>query len=681
MLISWDWLKQYVPLDVSHETFTERVMMAGLNHESSERVGDDWAIDLEVTSNRPDCLGHIGVAREAAVLFDVPLQLPQAQPAETATPVADITKVTLQCPQLCPRYTARVIRGVKIGPSPAWLARRLTTIGVALVNNVVDITNYVLFETGQPLHAFDLAHLAGPQIIVRPATAGEKFEAINHKTYELPPNTCVIADARRAVALGGVMGGADSEVSNSTRDLLIESAQFDPVSIRGTARALVLHSPSSYRFERGVDPEGVDWASRRCCELILEIAGGELAAGVIDVGRQPISRKPIRLRFSQLKRVLGIDIPADEARRILTALGNREQAADAEQVTTVPPSWRRDLEREIDLVEEVARIHGYDKIPEDVSVPMAASHRRDEDRVLAIVREVLTAAGYDEAMTASAVEEGGCDAFSPWTSAAPLCTATPVLGRATALRTSLTPSLLAARRTNETLANWPIELFEIAKVYLPRPGQLPAEPRMLAITSGGDYTALKGVVEAMVARLQPAALVEAVDIDAGGDNANGAMLPLLAGSPAARLQIGGQTLGYLGQLNPQGLKQFELRRPTTVAEIRLDELERIARLIPQYAAPSAFPAVDRDVNLEVDASLRWAELAAVAQGSGGQLLESLDFRDIYLDDALRKAGRKSLLFSVRFRAPDRTLTNQEVDEHRDRMIAACAEKLGARLRV
>src|SRR5487761_1429391 len=315
------------------------------------------------------------VAREAAVLFDRPLKLPVAAPREARAQVADLTQVALECPDLCYRYTARVVRGAKVGPSPAWLSRRLATIGLAAINNVADITNYVLMECGQPLHAFDFSKLAGRRIVVREGRPGETLLAIDHKTYSTGPGVCVIADAEKPVGIGGVMGGAESEVTRATTELLIESAQFAPLSIRDTARRLNLHSDASYRFERGLDPAGVDWASRRACELILELGGGELAAGAIDVGRSPPPREPIVLRLNQLPRILGIEIPADEVRRILRALGNAERRADGTQIEVVPPSWRRDLTREIDLIEEVARIHGYDKIAEDVSVPMFASAR------------------------------------------------------------------------------------------------------------------------------------------------------------------------------------------------------------------------------------------------------------------------------------------------------------------
>ena len=273
MLVSWEWLKQYVALDMSPAELAERLMMAGLNHEDTHAVGDDLAINLEVTSNRPDCLGHLGVAREIAVLWNRALKLPAADPHQSTARVDDLAQVRVDNPRQCMRYTARVIRGVKVSPSPRWLVNRLSTIGIGAINNVVDITNYVLFECGQPLHAFDLARLSGRQIIVRQAREGEKFLAINHKSYVLDPSVCVIADAQRAVGLGGVMGGAETEVSAQTSELLIESAEFDPLSIRNTARRLSLHSDSSYRFERGLDPARSTSAacrriaSRSCCAM------------------------------------------------------------------------------------------------------------------------------------------------------------------------------------------------------------------------------------------------------------------------------------------------------------------------------------------------------------------------------------------------------------------------------
>jgi phenylalanyl-tRNA synthetase beta chain len=670
MIVSFNWLKDYVDLDVTPEELERRLMMAGLNHESTERVGDDLAIDLEVTSNRPDCLGHLGIAREAAVLFHRALQYPPAAPRESRPPIAELTRVTVECQDLCPRYTARVIRGVKVAPSPDWLARRLKTIHVTAINNIVDITNYVLFECGQPLHAFDFRKLAGPEIVVRLPKAGETIEAIDHKTYQLDRGMCVIADAQRAVAIGGVMGGAATEVSAATTDVLIEAAIFDPANIRATARKLGLHSDSSYRFERGIDPAGVDWASRRCCQLILEIAGGELAVGSLDVGQAVEPRKPIVLRWSQLKRILGIEIPRERAIQILTALGNELIGADAIQMELIPPSWRRDLSREIDLVEEVGRIHGYENIPEDVQVPMAPSAQSRFDRVLARVRHVLTAAGFYEAYTLSAVEESWSEAFSPWSDAAALRSVTPVLRRADRLRRSLVPSLLGARRTNETLANRVIELFEIAKVYLPHETTLPTEEWMLALTTGDDFAAAKGIVEALLRELHVDAELVARPY----------AHPLFEPGRAAEFALVGQRLGFVGEISPQGRKDFDLRGPATVAELRISLLDEQARLLPRYQPPILYPPIERDLNLVVPEDVCWAQVEQVVREAAGAVLEQLEYRDTYRDPQRIGQGKKSILLSITLRHPQTTLTSEQADQVRGDIVAACRRQLGGELR-
>ncbi|MCH8840460.1 MAG: phenylalanine--tRNA ligase subunit beta [Planctomycetes bacterium] len=670
MIVSWNWLKEYVELSMTVDELTERLTLTGLNLEGVEQVGNDTAIDLEVTSNRPDCLGHLGVAREIAVLWRRDLKTPAFTAKATGPKVESLTSVAVECPELCPRYTARVIRGMKIGPSPKWLADRLRSLGIAVINNIVDITNYVMMECGQPLHAFDFAQLKGQKITVREAKPGETFTAINHQQYELQAGTCVIADAQRPVALGGVMGGADTEVSHATTDLLIEAADFAPLSVRNTARNLNLHSPSSFRFERGIDPDGIDWASRRCCELILELAGGELAEGVLDVGAQGQPHEPIKLRFPELPRVLGIEIPDDEVRQILTALGCQETHACDHCIKVVPPSWRADLTREIDLVEEVARIHGFDQIPEDTGVKMVASTRSREDRVLEQVRGVLVAAGFDEAITLSTVEPPWIEAFRLWTSAEPLVTSTPVLRRANCLRQSLLPSLLAVRRTNETLSNPVVELFEIANVYLPRQSELPDERRMLALNTGGSFSELKGAVETLVAAVAPTSRLEA---SAHED-------PLFTPGRGCELKLGDKRLGYLGEVSQAGLDKFELRGTSTVAELDLSVLVDAAVLIRRVQPLSPYPSVGRDLNLVVNEKVRWADIERIVRDGGGELLESIAFQETYRDAQRLGAGKKSLLFSIQLRSAEGTLTNEQADAVRDKIVQAAGKELGAELR-
>ncbi len=670
MIVSWNWLKDYVRLDMPVEEFEQRMMMAGLNHEETIRLENDWAIDLEVTSNRPDCLGHLGVAREVAVLWGQALKIPEAQPQASGSAVEDLVRVRIDCPELCERYTARVIRGVKVGPSPDWLANRLDAVGITPVNNIVDISNYVLLECGQPLHTFDLAKLQGGEIIVREPKPKETIEAIDHREYELEPGMCIIADVENPVAIGGVMGGAATEIGRTTKDILVEAAEFDPLAIRNAARRLNLHSDSSYRFERRIDSGGIDWASRRCCEMILDLAGGELCEGVIDVGPQPPARESVTLRIDQVERILGIEVPVKEIRTILTKLGNEEVRADAERIEVIPPTWRRDLTREIDLVEEVARIHGYEKIPQNVGVAMTASVRRFEDRVASKIRGVLTALGYDEAVTLSAVDLETSQAFSPWSDQEPLQTITPILRGADRLRKSLVPSLLSARKTNEALSNEWIELFEIAKVYLPQSEALPIEEPMLALVSCRDFLEVKGAIESVLAALNPKLRleIEAVQIDQ--------LDPAVSG----RLLLNGKPIGYLGQLSQEGLKRFDLRRPATVAEVSFPQLLEATEAIPQYQPLPAFPAMTRDLNFVVDESVRWTDLAATVREHAGDYYEDLHYADTYRDADRLGAGKKSLLMTLVLRSSEGTLTSQESDQVRDQIVEACKTAHSAELR-
>lgn len=668
MIVSLDWLKEYVELPSDLDELTERLTLTGLNLEGVEQVGDDTGVDLEVTSNRPDCLGHIGVAREVAVIWENSLNVGEPEPKTVKS--KGLGSLEMQAPELCPRYTARLIRGVKIGPSPEWLASRLRTLGIAVINNVVDITNYVLFECGQPLHAFDYGKLAGNKIVVREATKGEKFTAIDHKEYELAPGTCVIADAEKAVALAGVMGGADTEVSEETVDVLIEAADFAPLSVRNTARRHHLHSPSSYRFERGVDPLGIDWASRRACELILELAGGELADGVADSGETYTKPDPIKLRFEQIERVLGIGVPQEQVQKILTDLGCEETHICDHCIKVIAPSWRADLTREIDLIEEVARIFGYDQIPEDAGVRMVASQRTQQDRVQDRVRSTLVAAGFYEAMTLSAVDESTVDWIRPWSQAPALRVSTPVLRRADCLRQTLVPSLLAARLHNEKASNPTIELFEIASVYLPQSEGLPEQKRLLTITSGGSYLELKGVLEAVIASAMRNAELEI----------SPAEFELLDSQRSGLLKLNGKPLGYLGELSEAGLKKAELRNGCAVAEIDLDLLIEIAELVVTAVPLSTYPAVSRDLNIVVDESVSWAEVEQITAKAGSELLESISYQETYRDAEKLTAGKKSLLYGVQLRSSEGTLTSEQADGVRDAILKALAKQVGGELR-
>jgi phenylalanyl-tRNA synthetase beta chain len=672
MLVSYSWLTDYLSLELSPEDLAARLTMAGLNLESLHPVDGDTAIDLEVTSNRPDCLGHIGIAREAGVLTGHPIKIP---PAQLAAPAGDSpVTVKIDCLDLCPQYVARVIRGVTIAPSPDWLQQRLRTIGLTPVNNVVDVTNYVLMECGQPLHAFDFDRLAGGRIRVRRAKPGETILAIDHHEYDLTPDTCMICDAERPVAIGGVMGGAGTEISAGTTNLLIEVANFQPLSIHHTARRLKLHSPSSHRFERGVDAQQLDWASRRCCELILQTAGGAVEAGAVIAGKVPTWKpQPITLRFTQLPRVLGIDVPADDCLRILTALGVELIGKPTKNSARFrPPSWRRDLTREIDLIEEVARIHGYDRIPEDRVIPTVAGTRSKERRVEDRVRDVLTAVGFCEAVTFTFTHDATYEMFTPRPDAERM-TITPAAGDfGDVLRQSAVPSLVLARRDNARRGNVNAELFEIARVFVRSdPNRPEHQPRTIGLVSGRSFPELRGVADS-VAR--------AVNRDARVAVRSSGVAQFMAGR-GAELTLDGERWGWIGELDRDhaALRDLKLRDAVTVLDLDLQRLIDVAKLVPQVRPIPQYPAVARDFNFVLDEAVTWEQLEGTVRRAGGPTLEGVSFVEQYRGKHI-PAGKKSYVLSISYRAPDRTLTSEEVDAAQQSVIEACARELSAALR-
>ncbi|MDG2224253.1 MAG: phenylalanine--tRNA ligase subunit beta [Rubripirellula sp.] len=666
---------------MSHEELAHRLSLSGLNHEGTDEINGDIVLDLEVTSNRGDCLGHIGVAREIGVLYDQPLQLPSPTLQTSNTSVESLLTVENQFVDACPRYTARVIQGVKVGKSPDWMIEALQSVfwkrkadgtleTYQSINNVVDATNFVLMECGQPLHAFDYSKVANSHIIVRPGHKDETIEAIDHRSYALDPSMCMIADANQACAVAGVMGGAESEVTETTTDLVIESAVFTPLSVRRTARTLKLHSPSSYRFERKVDPVGVDWASRRVCEIIVDVAGGEVADGVIDTAANIAPREPILLRKHQLERILGIQIDEAEVTRILTALGC-EANGTSNDVQYIPPTWRHDLTREVDLIEEVARIHGYDKIPEDSPIPVAPSSKRDFDTAIDRVRLIMTAAGLSEAMTPSVVTKKLDQSLSPWTDRSALETKTPMLKGAKRLRRTLLPSLLEGRGNNWASSSIAADLFEIAHIYLPSSANdtLPAEQYSLGIISGRDFFELKGVLETLVQRMGVEAAMSVTPIQREG---------MTKGS-AVELKLGDKLFGYLGIVDPKTLKGWKLPPPVVVAEISLDQLLESSDLVPTQRPISSFPSIQRDLNFVVEESVRWSDMENVVRAAVGSELTQVTYRETYRDEKKDGKDRKRVLMTVELQRHDATLSGQEADELITKVVGACEKQLAAQL--
>lgn len=681
MIISATWLADYVQVPTTTSQLVERLALAGLNHETTTRVGDDEAIELEVTSNRPDCLGHIGVAREVAVLLGRPLAIPDPRPLEGGHPADERLAVRIDSPEICPFYSARVIRGVSVGPSPGWLVERLRTVGVASVNNVVDVTNYVMLESGQPLHAFDLAKIRGGQIIVRRATPQEPFTAINHKTYPLDERMCVIADAEGPVALAGVMGGADSEIAADTVDLLIESAQFAPLPVRAAARSLVLASGSSYRFERGPDPAMVDWASRRAASLILELAGGVLDQGVVTAGELASAPALISLAPERTGEVLGIDVPEDRQRTILTALGFEPETGHRWRA----PSWRRDCFREIDLVEEIARIEGYDRVPENLAISARPVELSPREQTIRTVSEQLVGQGFCEAMTRSVVDASLSTLASPWGEAAALVISPPLVRGADQLRRSLLPSLLEARGGNVAVGVHDADLFEVARAYLTRTNGTDStagpveEPLLASLVIGGDFFTAKGVADAILARLGASASADGLlyrpwqtGLFSRGRSAE--ILRESPGQPACRVGVIGEVAGEIRD-------RFGLGDGIIAAvELRLDRLFDLVTRERRLVRPPEFPAVDRDINLVVADATPWGDLEQAIRTAGGDLLDDCRVGEVWRDAERLGADRKSFVVALRLRSPTGTLTGDEAAERVAAIVAECGRRCGAVLR-
>jgi phenylalanyl-tRNA synthetase beta chain len=639
----------------------------------------DTILEVNVTPNRPDALSHVGIARELSAITGVPVRMPVTQPAGKGALPA---RVDIEDAQRCPRYVARVIEGMHVGPSPLWVQERLRACGVRPISNVVDATNLALLELGHPLHGFDLDKLAGRRIIVRHAREGEPLITLDGKERTLSADDLVIADAEKPIALAGVMGGQTSEVGDRTTRLLLESAMFEPAGVRRTARRHALHTEASHRFERGMDDHTADLAANRCAELIVQLAGGRLLPGAIDV--YPSPREPVKVmaRPGRVSAVLGVPVAEAEVDRWLRAL----QLVPVGDGRWSVPSWRRDLTREIDCIEEIARLRGYDTIPiklhpagvgETAAIP-------SQWRVTAQARTALSAHGFDEAINYSFHAEKDLLVVSPRT---PVRVANPLTAEQGAMRTTLLAGLL--RNVGYNLAHGvrDVKLYELGRVYLPEPdprhpsGELawPAhEPRRLGLaltgsrrakswTGGGDaadFYDLKGAVEDVLesmgiagARFQP------------GNH------PALHPASSADLVVAGQSAGSLGQVHPRIAAHFEVPPETHLAELDWEALLEHSLAVKQLRGVPRFPAVARDLAFVVEASVPAEKLLEEIRGADtAKLLEHVTLFDVYRGPPV-PAGRKSVAFGLSLRAPDRTLTDAEADA----LCSTIRERLKARV--
>ena len=666
MKVSLNWLTDYVDVSMPAGELGELCTRIGLPLEEVIETDTDVVLDIEITSNRPDCLGYIGIAREIAAATGAKFTPPAVGKLPTAGKVGDFAGVEVPAADLCPRYTARVVRGIKVGPSPQWLVERLETVGLRGVNNVVDVTNYVLMEYSQPLHAFDLDKLAGGKIIVRRAAGGETMISIDETQCRLDEDMLIIADAEKPVAIAGVMGGLDTEVTAATTNLLIESAEFDPLSVRRTSRKLQLMSESNYRFERGVDPVAVDASSLRACQLILELAGGTLAEGVIDVWAGPWKARKVTLRPRRTNAVLGLEVPAERQAEILERLGLSPRKQGSKLVCTVP-SHRRDLTREIDLIEEIARHEGYDKIPVGSTVTHAVARPGPAQHLRRQVSSALTAGGFDEAQTYIFVDAAEAELFG----FAGMVAVDPLVRKTNnALQPTLLPSLLRACKANHDAGNGEVSLFEIAAVFQPgKAGQLPREHVELALLTTGELQDLRGVLEAVMEAVDPAGELVVADAQCAG----------FGGGAAAEIHIDGERVGVMGCVGEEVLDYYGLERPVSAATVRFEALLGRAGRPRRYQPLEKFPPVRPDLSLIVDEQVTWRQMREAIEAVDQPTCRDVQYVGTYRGKPI-PAGKKSLTVTLTYRKPDGTLRSEEVDEQINHVVSALKKKLSAQLR-
>lgn len=652
----------------------------------------DYVLDIDLTPNRPDCLSVIGIAREIAALYNLSVKLPSITVPEESQRVEEFIQVKVEVPELCPRYTARYIYNVKIKPSPLWMRRRLESVGVRAINNVVDITNYVLLELGQPLHAFDYALLDQGKIIVKKASSGEKFFTLDNKERVLDEDVVMICDASKPVAMGGVMGGLNTEVTEKTQCLLLESAFFNPRTILKTSRKLGIKTESSLRFERGVNPETVVLALNRAAQLVADLAEGKVAKGIIDIYPNPLPSPPkIILNPQRVNWILGTEISRENMSHCLESLGIKVEPRPEpeEELVAAVPSYRPDLKEEIDLIEEIARIYGYDQIsPTLPEMSIAEGDSKFLFSQESKVRSLLVQSGFFEVITYSFISPEMVKALKLPDShplAKYIAISNPLSKDQSVMRTTLIPGLLATVVTNHKYKNMDLKIFEIGKVFLPEEGKnLPQEKLMLGGLICGlraseswnnpkeevDFYDLKGVLENIFY------LLSLKNVDFQSDKSVSYLHPGLC----SRILLEGTTVGFLGEVHPEVLDYLEISKKIFVFEVDFnkiinycDKKEKRIKPIPRY------PAIARDIALIVDDKIEWQVIEKEVLEAKIQYLDEIKLFDVYRGDPIPK-GEKSLAFRMTFQASNRSLTDEEVNLFIEKILSHLKRKINYELR-
>jgi phenylalanyl-tRNA synthetase beta chain len=691
MKISYNWLKDYINLNTAPEKLPEILTMAGLAAESVNKLADDFIFEIEVTANRPDWLSYIGVARELSAITGAKLRVPVASgfPAHGATGGAgrgqdsgyskkSKIKITVDEKTLCSRYTARVIRDVKISDSCESLKKKLASQGARSVNNVVDITNFCLFETGEPLHAFDLDKIDG-EIIIRKARKGEKIVTIDGVERALEDSMLVIADRSKAIAIAGVMGALNTEVTSSTKNILLEAAYFDQISIRRTARVLGISTDSSYRFERKVDLNNVGYSSDRATNLICEMASGK-PAEFIDIGKKSTASSTITLRLAKLDSLLGLEIPSAKVKKIITSLGLKIKKASKDKIIMDAPPFRYDLNSEVDIIEEVARIYGYNKIPSTIPPLVEQDGKIPHEIVVEKnIRRTLSAFGADEIMTYSPIS-GNCLKMARLDDRPAAQIKNPLSVEQEMMRPSLLPGMLSSMLWNINRKAMDLKFFELGKIYAKKAETKFSEEKYLSVAITGttsswtegerpyDFFDLKGAIESILSELG----IEGAAFERSQNN-------IYARSCAASIKIGGEEIGTAGEVAADILKNFDIKEHVYFCEIALDKIFARANPEKKFKELPKYPSVYRDMSLVVAKDVLSSDIVSSAQGSGTAILSDIKLIDRYSGKQIPD-GKISLTYRLEYRDPSRTLEEKDVSLAHSNILRIIEEKYGAKLR-
>ena len=632
---------------------------------------DDVVVEYEITSNRVDCFSVVGIAREAAATFNKAFYPPVVTPTGNDENAADYIKVTVKNPELCPRYCARIVKNIKIGPSPKWMQRRLASVGIRPINNLVDITNYVMEEYGQPMHAYDLDTIEGKEIVVRTAEKGEKFTTLDGQEREMDESVLMICDGKKPIGLAGIMGGENSMITDDVKTMLFEAATFDGTNIRLSGKKLGMRTDAQAKFEKGLDPNNAMDAMDRACQLIEELGAGEVVGGAVDF--YPVKKEPLRIAYdpAKINALLGTDISEEDMIRYFETI---DLPVDREKREVIVPTWRQDLERMADLAEEVARFYGYDNIP--MTLPSGAATSGGLSQKLQhedMVREVVENYGFCEGMTFSFESPKVYDKLNLSEDDVlrkSIQITNPLGEDYSVMRTSALGGMLTSLATNFKRRNQEVRLYELANVYLPKQlplTELPDERMQLTLGMYGkvDFFDMKGVVQAVLERMGIKAAAVKYDPNAGKS--------FLHPGRQAVVTCGGQSVAYLGEVHPEVQKNFGIGTRAYLAVVDMKVVSSLADFDVKYEGVAKFPAMTRDISLTMSKDVLAGEVEEIIRIRGGKLLESCELFDIYEGEQLTR-GYKSLAYKIVFRASDRTLTDDEVNKCMDKIMNGLGEK-------